>query len=309
MKKKGQDAQGGVDLPGELLQLFKNLPKLKLKAILCWEERSFVVKFSEEPSFLTKGEKLSYDDVWSRYTSFSKTSRKKFNIFSTFRDGEPEYLIFTVGPMSEREAVLIQFFLKSVASWERERHTLERALAENEYLAYHDPLTGLPNRRYLEIFGERYLALARRERKEVFVVFLDLLGFKGINDLYGHSTGDEVLKTVSDRLRRSVRESDLVVRVGGDEFVMLLYDMKEDGFKKFLDRLYEQLEYPIMTRKAVLNISANLGFSRFPEESEDLKNLIELADQRMYEAKRLGLPFVLKDNTRSSARANRLINI
>lgn len=310
-EKERQDTPGGgVDLSGEwLLQLFEDLPKLKLKAFLCWEERCFVVRFSSEPSFLMKGEKLSYDEVWSRYRAFSKTLRRRYNVFSTFRDGEPEHLIFLVGPVSERKAILIQMLLKSAAAWERERRALERALWENEYLAYHDPLTDLPNRRYLEIFGERYLTLARREKKEVFVVFLDLLGFKRINDLYGHNTGDEVLKVVSDRFRKVVRESDLVARIGGDEFVMLLYDMKKDGLKRFLERLYEQLECPMKTERIVLRISANLGVSRFPQEGEELKSLVELADQRMYEAKRLGLPFVLGDNSLPLNHPSRLVGV
>ncbi|ODN30147.1 sensor domain-containing diguanylate cyclase [Fervidobacterium thailandense] len=174
-----------------------------------------------------------------------------------------------------------------------ERIALERELKKQkeqfEYLSTHDELTGLPNRRLLEEHAEKMLALARRERKQVCVLYLDLKKFKPVNDTYGHKVGDYVLKIVAKRLENTVRKSDIVARIGGDEFGFVLYDCKE--YMSFVERLISEIEKDIYYEYVKINISGNFGITTFPEDGSDFEDLLIKADKAMYYAKTNGLKY------------------
>ncbi|BBH69225.1 hypothetical protein ACTI_59100 [Actinoplanes sp. OR16] len=158
----------------------------------------------------------------------------------------------------------------------------ERVQAQLAYQARHDPLTGLPNRAVLG---------AELERTEgpVAVLYLDLDGFKRVNDTFGHDAGDLVLSTVARRLSGAVRGSDLVVRLGGDEFVLFCSDLPEADAIRLADRVLADVARPILFHGQTLDIGASVGIAAYGTDLPDGDgDLLRSADMAMYEAKRQG---------------------
>jgi len=158
-----------------------------------------------------------------------------------------------------------------------------------KFLALHDPLTRLPNR---ALFEERLtfaLQQARRNKEKLAVIFIDLDGFKAVNDKKGHALGDLLLRSVAVRLSAAVRASDTAARFGGDEFVVLLMGVRcQTATGAVAERLLENISKPIMLAQQPLQVSASLGISFFPENGKTVLELISTADQAMYAAKRKG---------------------
>ncbi|WP_041262900.1 sensor domain-containing diguanylate cyclase [Fervidobacterium pennivorans] len=179
-----------------------------------------------------------------------------------------------------------------------ERIKLENELQKQkeylEYISLRDPLTNLPNRRALENEAERMLALANREGKQVCVVYVDLKNFKPVNDRFGHKAGDYVISVVAQRLSSVMRKSDFLARVGGDEFVYLLYDCKE--YVQFVERVINELEKPIQYEENTINVSANFGIAIYPKDATSFGDLLLKADVAMYYAKNNNLYFFLASN-------------
>jgi len=172
---------------------------------------------------------------------------------------------------------------------EDEREAAELASDEIEHLAYHDALTGLPNR---PLFFDRLivaLAQAGRANQKVGVFFLDLDRFKDINDSLGHSLGDALLKAVSERIRRCVREGDTLARFGGDEFTLLIprVDHVEDA-AKIAQKIIETLKIPFVIHDHELFVTTSIGVSLYPTDGADPETLVRNADTAMYRAKDSG---------------------
>lgn len=171
------------------------------------------------------------------------------------------------------------------------RLKLEDELAEQknlfEHLSTHDMLTNLPNRRYLLSEADRLISLAQREHKRLCVLYLDLKGFKPINDKYGHKVGDYVLQQVARRMEVSVRKSDVVARVGGDEFVFVIYDCKD--WSGLVSRLIQELEREIELEDLKLQVSGNFGVAVYPDDGTTFDQLLLRSDMAMYRAKTQGL--------------------
>ena len=158
-----------------------------------------------------------------------------------------------------------------------------------EFLALHDPLTELPNRLYLSEYLPRTLAQARRQDQRVAVMFVDLDGFKPVNDTLGHEAGDALLCAVARRLRTAVRESDLVVRIGGDEFLVILTGIgAAPDVERVAQALLEAVRAPIAWRGSSHALSMSLGIGLFPDHGETSDELIRCADAAMYQAKTEG---------------------
>ena len=156
-----------------------------------------------------------------------------------------------------------------------ERKTLETRL---ERLASQDALTGLGNRRALADRGQQAIALAHRHHKGVAVLFLDLIGFKLINDVHGHPTGDRVLVHVARRLEGVLRDSDTAARVGGDEFVLLLTEVGSiDGALGAGRRILQALRAPVQLDGERVRIKARIGVAYFPEHGATLDELMTRA--------------------------------
>jgi diguanylate cyclase (GGDEF)-like protein/PAS domain S-box-containing protein len=176
----------------------------------------------------------------------------------------------------------------------------ERKRAEEEvaFLAYHDKLTGLPNRAMFEEFVDIALARATRHDLGVGVLFLDVDNFKLVNDSLGHHAGDELLVKLADRLRGCTRETDLVARQGGDEFLMLLSDLERGTgampgtdaallvAESVASRVREALEAPFELGGVEFYASASIGISLYPQDARDVDSLLRNSDAAMYESKR-----------------------
>jgi diguanylate cyclase (GGDEF)-like protein/PAS domain S-box-containing protein len=167
----------------------------------------------------------------------------------------------------------------------------ERKQAETraQHLADHDVLTGLPNRRLLEDRLTQALALSYRNRKQTAVMFVDLDRFKNINDSLGHASGDVLLKEVADRLVRQLRVGDTICRIGGDEFVIVLPEIKRSSDAAHVaQKIIETVSQPVPVEERDLQVTASIGISVFPEDGRDAETLIRNADAAMYHAKETG---------------------
>jgi diguanylate cyclase (GGDEF)-like protein/PAS domain S-box-containing protein len=167
----------------------------------------------------------------------------------------------------------------------------DRKAAEErvQYLAYYDALTGLPNRILLQDRLSKALASARRQKDKVALLFLDLDRFKNVNDSLGHSVGDLLLQDVAERLKRSMREQDTVARLAGDEFLIVLTDVKDiPDAAVAAERFMDAMTAEFVVQGHPLSISCSLGISIFPEHGADGEVLIKNADAAMYCAKDYG---------------------
>lgn len=182
-------------------------------------------------------------------------------------DGQPERIIGTITDISERKAIEDRI----------------------QHMAQHDALTDLPNR---ALFSDRLqlaLANANRRQERLSLAFLDLDHFKPINDHYGHAVGDQLLKQVARRLQDSVRTSDTVGRIGGDEFVILMPELQDISDAHGLaEKIRKALDQPFFVDGHQLNISCSLGIAIYPEHGKDEISLAKSADSAMYRAKESG---------------------
>jgi diguanylate cyclase (GGDEF)-like protein/PAS domain S-box-containing protein len=174
-----------------------------------------------------------------------------------------------------------------------ERKQAEQSLRSSEarmtHSAEHDFLTGLPNRMLLNDRVNRAIALAPRHRKKVAVLFLDLDGFKHINDSLGHSTGDKLLQSIAARLGSCVRSTDTVSRQGGDEFVVLLSEVEhEEDPAITARRMLRAVADPHSIDGHDLHVTTSIGVSVYPDDGRDAETLIKNADTAMYQAKENG---------------------
>ncbi|UGQ47690.1 bifunctional diguanylate cyclase/phosphodiesterase [Massilia endophytica] len=164
-----------------------------------------------------------------------------------------------------------------------------QAEARVHHMAYHDSLTGLPNRALLADRLDRAMLSAQRSDRKLAVMFLDLDRFKTINDSLGHLTGDLLLKEVAGRLCRAVRASDTVARLGGDEFVVLLPGMhKSEEAVQVAEKIIEILSAPIDLEEHRLHVTPSIGICVYPDDGQDVETLMRHADAAMYHAKAAG---------------------
>jgi diguanylate cyclase (GGDEF)-like protein/PAS domain S-box-containing protein len=172
------------------------------------------------------------------------------------------------------------------------RETTEIAITREHIasLAYSDALTGLANRTSLGPAFDQAVERARRRSTKLAAMFIDLDGFKPVNDAYGHSAGDRILIEVARRLRASLRASDLVARLGGDEFFVVLEDVHEDGVLEAVARkLLVEIARPYeLASNAQARLSASMGISIFPDDAADAAGVMKHADMAMYAAKQAG---------------------
>jgi diguanylate cyclase len=167
---------------------------------------------------------------------------------------------------------------------------LEAARDLLEYQATHDPLTGLPNRRQLSDLGRRTLARGERDRAHVGVLFIDLDGFKEVNDSLGHESGDEVLKAVAKRLKGSARVGDTVARLGGDEFCVLCErPHDEDELRRLAERVRSAISDPPIESARGIPVGASVGaVIADARTAHTMEGLLREADAALYRAKRAG---------------------
>jgi len=177
----------------------------------------------------------------------------------------------------------------TVKRLQKEIEEREKIAAELDFLANHDALTGLPSLRLCKDRLGRSLAEARRNRQISAIMFLDLDGFKEINDEYGHEFGDQVLTVTADRIRTKIRETDTVARIGGDEFVVILSSLPEiEIARRIAASLIDVIAQTISVEDIDVGISASIGISLYPDNGVTAEELIRAADKAMYRVKRAG---------------------
>ncbi|MFM9434713.1 diguanylate cyclase (GGDEF)-like protein/PAS domain S-box-containing protein [Janthinobacterium sp. CG_23.3] len=162
-----------------------------------------------------------------------------------------------------------------------------RAEAHLEFIAHHDGLTGLPNRLHFQIRFEHGIAYAKRHRGMLAVLFVDIDRFKGINDSLGHDVGDQVLVQFAQRAQQCMRKVDTVARQGGDEFIILLTEMRTpQDAERVAEKIASAVKPPFIIGEYSLSVRASVGVAIYPDDDDDVHQLIEKADIAMYAAKR-----------------------
>jgi diguanylate cyclase (GGDEF)-like protein len=165
---------------------------------------------------------------------------------------------------------------------------LRRAEEALEHLAAHDPLTGLPNRHRLQRELQYAMAHAGQTGDGLALLYLDLDGFKEVNDRGGHDAGDRLLREVAQRLQQALRQGDLVARVGGDEFIVLLPGCRDAECARVLaNALRARLSPPFQLADGLFHLDASIGIACFPADGSDPDALVAYADRAMYASKRM----------------------
>jgi diguanylate cyclase (GGDEF)-like protein len=226
------------------------------------------------------------EEIWTAHRA-RLDQRLPFRDFEFARpmpDGGARYLAISGEPRYAPDGAFLGY--RGVG-----RDVTEIALARERIatLAYSDPLTGLANRTSLGPSLEQAVQRSRRRGSKLAVIFIDLDGFKPINDLHGHDAGDALLVEVAERLRAHLRASDLLARLGGDEFLVVLEEVTELApveivAKKLLGEMRRPFELP----GARVGVTASIGISVFPDDAADGATLMKHADSAMYTAKQAG---------------------
>jgi len=198
------------------------------------------------------------------------------------RDGRVAHVEFAAIPFSMDGRSAVQVVIRDITQKKIQEEYIR-------YLALHDTLTGLPNRDLLSDRISLAVERRKRDRKKLAVIYIDLDGFKPVNDTLGHAAGDVALKMIAGRLNEAIRKSDTAARIGGDEFVVLLEAVSEMAeietiAKRVLDAINEEL----VIDKTVFHIGASMGISIYPDNSRDHFKLMAMADRAMYTAKNGG---------------------
>jgi diguanylate cyclase (GGDEF)-like protein len=180
----------------------------------------------------------------------------------------------------------IDALLEQRSRHEQQLVRLAQAVAQARRRAYHDELTGLPNRALLLDRFKQAVALGARQQKQVALLFLDLDGFKSINDALGHAAGDRLLQQVAARLAACIRTSDTASRYGGDEFVILLPEV--DGQQSAVstaEKIRTHLAKPYHVGATVINVTTSIGIALYPVDGKECGDLIRVSDLEMYRDK------------------------
>ncbi|MEC4749615.1 EAL domain-containing protein [Methylomicrobium sp. Wu6] len=222
-----------------------------------------------------------YQEMWQ---AINRTSHWSGEIWNRRKDGEvyPEWT--TISAITDDNGKVSHYV--GISS---DITLLKQHEQQLEFMAHYDPLTGIPNRVLLVDRMQLALARARREHNLLAVCYLDLDGFKPINDTYGHDSGDIVLIEIANRLSHSLRGADTVARLGGDEFVILLQGIENvEDCQNSLNRLISIIAQTIFLQGQPFIFTASIGVTLYPQDNEDPDTLIRHADQAMYLAKKLG---------------------
>lgn len=238
----------------------------------------------QPPSLLKSGRHGPdfYRELWA---SLAERGYWAGEIWNRRQNGEcyPQFL--TISSVRDESGQLLNYvaLFSDITVQKQYQQRLER-------IAHFDALTGLPNRVLLADRLRQAMAQARRRGQQVAVAFIDLDGFKLINDSHGHEVGDQFLRGVGQRIHKSLREWDTVSRLGGDEFVAVMIDLPDrDALKRLLHRLHAALGESLQVGDLLLPLSASIGVAFYPQDQDlDAEQLLRQADQAMYQAKHAG---------------------
>jgi diguanylate cyclase (GGDEF)-like protein/PAS domain S-box-containing protein len=225
--------------------------------------------------------------VWERAVATERPVEFEFRLRSA-ATGRYHWFLGRSAPVRSRHGEVVQWVGSATDIDEQKRveHAIRTREVELHHRAHHDPLTGLPNRLLFEDRLQLAVAAAVRHGRYLAVLFVDLDGFKLINDTFGHEAGDAVLEEVAARLRIALREGDTIARLHGDEFAVLLPELADPLDAGRLARtLLAQVERPVELGGRIVTVSASIGVSVFPRDGGDGLALLRAADVAMYKAK------------------------
>ncbi|MEK6748816.1 MAG: EAL domain-containing protein [Pseudomonadota bacterium] len=237
----------------------------------------------QTPKLLSSGrhDKEFYAQLWEEVT---RTGHWTGEIWNKRKNGElyPEWLAISAIRDDKNHITNYVGIFSDITVRKRAQQEIER-------MAHHDALTDLPNRNLLRDRFEQAAAHAAREGGKVALMFLDLDHFKHVNDTYGHQVGDELLKTVAQRLSHCVRQTDTLSRQGGDEFLIVMPRV-DDAAKAatVAKKIVAQIGRPITIDRHTINISASIGIGVYPDDGDNFEDLVKSADAAMYHAKQSG---------------------
>lgn len=236
----------------------------------------------QRPSILQSGKTplFTYEEMWDH---LRRGESWQGELINRYRDGREHIELAHISPVRDANGVVTHFLSLQEDITDKKR-TEERI----QYLAHYDVLTGLPNRVLLEERSQFAINSAKRKGGNLALIFFDLDHFKNINDSLGHSTGDALLVELSRRLRDVLREDDIISRLGGDEFILLLAGADEVGAERVAEKLLQTVNQPYVLGQYDLNVSASIGIAVYPDDGEDLETLLRNADTAMYRAKQDG---------------------
>lgn len=169
-----------------------------------------------------------------------------------------------------------------------QNNELKKLYEQMARYATYDSLTTLPNRKHFHDHLAETIMSAGEDNQTFAILYLDLDGFKAINDALGHGVGDQLIENTARRLERCVRKDDMVARIGGDEFIVLLQDILSSDITRVAEKIIEALSDPFLIAGNTLRITTSIGVATYPQDGADANALINNADSAMYEAKRSG---------------------
>ncbi|QLE97290.1 GGDEF domain-containing protein [Neptunomonas phycophila] len=222
-----------------------------------------------------------YEKLW-RELKAGKTWRGEF--YNRKKNGELYWEIASISPVKQRNGETTHYIAIKENITE-----LKEAEAKIRHLAMHDSLTGLSLKSLCLDRWQHALALAKRNHTKIALMFVDLDGFKSVNDNHGHSYGDKLLIEIARRIASSVRAADTVCRIGGDEFLIMVEGLKDkEDVTEVASKVITNASRPLAIDDQVINISASLGVSFYPDNGSSFESLLDQADRAMYGVKREG---------------------
>lgn len=229
-------------------------------------------------------ERSIYDDMNEKLNS---GKRWEGELINKKKDGSIYYEQVSISPIFEGERIDGYLAIKlDVTEYIKQKELIKNKSEEIQFLAYNDHLTKLPNRIHLQKSLDHAIKSAKRNKEKLALLFIDLDRFKVINDTLGHHIGDKMLKIVSFKIKDVLRESDILSRVGGDEFVVVLENVKNiSSVSKVAEKIISTIKEPIFVDGYTLNTSASIGIAIYPDDGEDVQTIIKNSDSAMYKAK------------------------
>ncbi|MEW8316854.1 MAG: EAL domain-containing protein [Candidatus Thiodiazotropha endolucinida] len=222
-----------------------------------------------------------FDELWNEVI---QTGSWRGEIWNQRKKGEIYPAWMTISCVQDEQGSIVHY----VAVFS-DITSIKQTQSQLEHLAHHDSLTNLPNRLLFEDRLEHAIAQAKRQKRQLAVLFLDLDRFKNINDSLGHAMGDELLKEVATRLQNILRDDDTAARLGGDEFTVLVENVEDPSQAAVVaSKIQEKFKAPFRIAGRELHVTTSIGISIYPEDGKDVADLTKNADAAMYQAKEQG---------------------